>query len=144
MRKEVLLAIIAGVSFGLIIALGVWRANNAFSTKPEEVEIVEEEKLALDEDNTVGISVSDPENYDVITISPVNIVGVTTPNSWVGIQTEDDDYTVLANASGEFNHDIELTGGINNISLTAFTNDGQSTHTTLTLVYSTEFNKQDD
>lgn len=138
MRKEILFAIVAGVTFGLIIAFGVWRANVAL--KPEEVSTVTEEESSTPTPETgFGVTIAKPQDYQVITSSPTVLSGVTKSGAWVSVSGEDKDYVIETDESGAFEIEIELVGGVNEIIITAFDEEGNSVKESLLLAYSTEF-----
>jgi hypothetical protein len=138
MRKEILFAILAGLVFGLIIAFGVWRANVAL--RPGDGASTEETPTPAPV--SFGITIADPQNLQVITESPVTLSGITKPGAQVAISAEEEDYVTTADTDGEFEVDIELTGGVNEIIITAFDENGSGTEEKLVLVYSTEFTKE--
>lgn len=149
MRKELLFAILTGIFFGLIIAFGVWRANNAF--KP----IVSENKVELAQsqqqkpDNTPQLQnskliISSAENDDVITANPFLLTGMSKPNSSVVISAEGGDSLLSADAQGNFQKEIDLVGGVNHLAISSFDESDFYSETSLTLVFSTEFNKKEN
>ena len=137
MRKEVLLAVIAGAFLGLIIAFGIWRANIAFRPPQNGISTT----ATPPPQSEFGITLAEPEHEDVITQSTVTISGITRPDSRVIISAEEDDYLVFADSSGSFEEEIELIGGVNEIVIFAFGEDGARAEEKLTLVYSSEFLK---
>lgn len=136
MRKEILLAIIAGGLFGLIIAVGIWRAR--LFIKPENK--IDEEVIKDKTSNVhqFGITISSPEQKDVITISDTVISGITTPNATVAISSEDNDYVTKADENGGFEQEIELESGINEIIVVANSPEGETEEQKLVLVHSTK------
>ncbi len=134
MRKEVLFAILAGLVFGLIIAFGVWRANIAL--RPGDDSSTQESPPPSQTD--FGITIAKPQELQVITISPTTLSGITKPGVLVAISAEDEDYVVTADENGEFEIDIDVTGGVNEIIITAFDENGTTVEEKLVLVYSTE------
>jgi len=139
MRKEVLLAIFAGIVLGLILAFGVWRANVALRSKDTAQEETEEE---ITQELAFGLTIASPEDLDLLVDSPVTFSGMTKPLSWVGLSGENDDLLVQAQNDGSFKTEIELIEGVNEITITAFDSDGTPNSKTVSLVYSTEFAKQ--
>lgn len=141
MRKEILFAIIAGALFGLVIAFGIWKANSSIESNGAEVEetttaVVNELPLATSE---FSITIAKPEYNQVLTNNPVKISGLTKPNVWVVISTEDTDYMTKSQDNGAFEKDIDLTGGVNEIVFNAYDENGASSQSRMILVYSTEF-----
>lgn len=142
MRKEIIFAILAGVTFGLIIAFGVWRANVAL--RPNGVSTTAPEDTSSATQGDFGITIAKPQDYQVITTSSVALTGISKPNAWIAISTEEKDYAEKTDESGEFIVEIDLVGGVNEIIITAFDTDGTEAQEKLTLVYSSEFTKQSE
>ncbi len=144
MKKEILLAIIAGGTLGLIIAFGIWKGNSLLKIKKEDAGQVESMKTtnpSSSPTNSQGIKIAivKPENLQVLTNTPSIISGITNPNSYVVISGEDSDKIVNASESGNFNEKIDLIGGANQIKLFTFANDRTSTNTNLLVTYSSQF-----
>lgn len=134
MRKEVIFAILAGLVFGLIIAFGVWRANVAL--RPGDDSTTQESPPPSQTD--FGITIAKPQELQVVTTSPTVLSGVTKPNVMVVISAEDEDYTVTADENGEFEIDVDVAGGVNEIIIVAFDENGDTVEEKFVLVYSTE------
>lgn len=141
MRKEVLFAIIAGVTFGAILAYGIWRTNTALKPKetshlsptPKEV-VTDKEELDI-----LRITLVRPEEKDVITKTPTKISGITRKEVWIAISAEENDYIFKSRQDGSFEQEVELIGGLNQILIKAFDEDGASVEEKINLVFSTEF-----
>jgi hypothetical protein len=140
MRKEIIFAILAGITFGLIIAFGVWRANVALRPDGASTTAPEDTSDAVQGD--FGITIAKPLDYQVITTSSTVITGISKPGAWIVISAEEEDYVEKTDENGEFEIKVDVVGGINEIIITAFNNDGAEIQEKLTLVYSSEFTKQ--
>lgn len=140
MRKEILFAILAGVTFGLIIAFGVWRANVAL--RPDGVKTTAPEDTSKTAQADFGITIAKPQDYQVITTSPAVLTGISKPNVWIVISAEEEDYVAKTDERGEFEIEVDVIGGVNEVIITAFDTDGAETQEKLILVYSSEFTKQ--
>lgn len=143
MHKEVIIAISLGIFIGLVSAFGIWRVNKVVTSKPEYQASKPElkETTTKSEPNATSLTLARPENLDVIVENPVEIAGVTSAQSIVVVSGEDEDYITTLDASGSFTQEVELSGGLNEIRLTAFAADGNTVEQNLTLVYSEEFGK---
>lgn len=142
MRKEVIFAITAGVVLGIIIAFGIWRANTALRPKLEnQFKPKQEENNA--HPKSLELSLVKPENNDVITESPIQISGITKPQSWIIISAEDEDYVIKSDPSGNFEENVELVGGVNQIIVKVFDDGGNNATDNLLVAYSTEFNQDE-
>ena len=134
MRKEIILAIIAGSLLGLVIAFGVWRANIALTPKKEEN--TKQEEVIINEQ--VDLVIASPESGVVLTSTPGKVSGITKPGNFVAILGEEDDAIVAADESGKFTGEIKLIGGLNEITVYSFDqSDGQKSESLL-VAYSTQ------
>lgn len=142
MRKELIVASIIGIAFGLVIAFGVYRINSSLkpndkksqtSTTPNPKAIISEFKITLDK----------PQNNDVLTADTVPVSGITKPLIWITISGEDADYVVQSDDKGEFKQEVDLVAGINQIKLTAFDTNGSQSLEKVLVVYSSSFEERD-
>jgi len=140
MRKEVILAIIAGGFLGVIIAFGFWRANVALKTPPQD-EITTSENTQ--NDTQVNLTIASPTIDSVVGDTPLLLTGLTTPNSIVIVSAEKQDYTTLSDNSGNFSQEVDLIGGVNEIATFAFDENQNKSEDRLLVVYSTAFFKTD-
>ncbi len=138
MRKEILFAIFAGAVFGLIIAFGVWRANIALKPSTEIATTESPETAAVE----FGITIAKPLDTQVLTEDTVLVSGITKPDIWLVISAEEEDYLVKADGEGSFEQEVGLIGGVNEIIVTAFGEEGASAEEKITVVFSSEFAKQ--
>lgn len=140
MRKEVIAAIVTGIVLGVVVAFGVWRANVAF--KPEGQNGQNQSSTPTPEPTKAengGITIAKPQQNQVVVETPVIISGITRANSWVAISTEEEDYILKSDENGEFEQEIELVGGVNQLVISAFDEKADESKSNLLLVYSTEF-----
>lgn len=144
MRKEVLVAILIGAILGGAVAFGIWRANLFLVPKKETVQTEQTPPPAGGQitQETSSLITTQPENNSIISEGKVTIKGAAVPNSIVVILTNSKDLVTQADKDGTFEQEIELEGGPNEIMVTAYDNNGNETTQTLTLVYSTEFTKE--
>lgn len=143
MRKEILFAIIAGVVIGTALAFGIWRANSSLKSKGEEVLSVPTKEEVESPETEFKIALAKPEDYDVITKSPTALSGITEPNTWIAISSEEDDYILKSDSKGAFEQEVELVGGVNQLLVYAFDENGSSSKKDLIVVFSTKFEKQE-
>jgi len=147
MRKEILIAIIAGIAFGLVIAFGVWRVNSALEPNKEVSQSSPEtsnENIGLEKNSKSTISLVTPNENDVVGETPVVLSGIAKVNSKIIISAEKEDYIIETDEKGGFEQEVDLIGGINQIILQAFDENETSVKKELTIVFSTEFGKQEN
>lgn len=138
MRKEIVYAIVFGGILGLIVAFGIWRVNFALSPTQK---LSDEVKSSPTPRPEFIISLAKPEVNDVITVSPMEITGITKANAMVAVSGEESDYVTNAAGDGTFSESVNLVGGVNQILLTAFDEIGNPTQNKLLVVFSSEFGK---
>jgi len=134
MRKEIVFAIIAGISIGLIVAFGAWRVTRAIKKNVQVVDI----KKDTSPKNQVSLTISNLYDYDVITSPTVKIAGLSKPLSSLIISTSDEDFFGRSNDDGSFEIEINLPAGISEVKISDPLNN---TVEKIILVYSTEFEK---
>jgi len=90
----------------------------------------------LDSSNN-QITINSPENESIVSNSKVTIKGSSNPQSTIIITTVNKSYIIHSDDAGNFNTEIEVDSGANQIQIDAIdTNDNQST-TKLVITYST-------
>ncbi|KKQ43019.1 MAG: hypothetical protein US60_C0009G0022 [Microgenomates group bacterium GW2011_GWC1_37_8] len=142
MRKEIIIAIFVGILVGLVVAFGVWRANSAIKTSnnlstEKNIQPSPDAENPLNEE--LNVTLSQPEDLDVVSQNTTQIMGITRPNTLVVISSEEDDYVIKSDLNGEFKQDVKLVSGINDIRLLVFDTNQNISQSNLTLVYSEEF-----
>lgn len=136
MKKEVLLAILAGISIGLVIAFGSWRLTKTI--KKSGPVITKKETPQKSKLHTV--SLAKYVDYDVIT-EPPTLTGIGAYDSDIVILTNEKDFYARTNTDGEFEKKIELPGGLSQLKIVSISDEGDTSEYKIKLVYSTEFNK---
>lgn len=145
MKKEVLLAIIIGITLGLIIMAGVkFNSLKSFITGNEKQTTIADavspaptSTITPTPESDLTISILSPENESIIETSSVELTGKTSPLSTVVIIAEEDEIILQSGAQGEFETSVDLIGGENIIEITAYDSKGSEVKTDLTLTYTT-------
>lgn len=127
MRKEVLFAIIAGTTIGLVIAFGAWKLSQIMSKRPK----VENVQKTPPPKQTNSLTISNLTDFDIVTEENFNLVGLTTPNSPVLVSTLEEDFFTTSKQDGSFELKVTFPAGLSQIKV-----NGQE----MLVVYSTEFN----
>ena len=124
---SLILVLVVGLIVGLLIA-GVVTLINSRST-------IERKSTTQIETKGILLSVSKPNDGDVLGESKVSISGSTGKNTVVAITGGTDD-VITETKSGKFSQEVGLVEGINEIVIYAFDTDtGESAQTTLSLAY---------
>jgi len=139
MKKEVFLAIIIGIIFGLTVMLafdtkkkdGLGRAtpspsNSLPPTTPPE-------KMKED----IFLTVSEPDSEAVSSQEKIILKGKTNPLATIVIIWEKGENILVANEDGQFETEINLSPGPNEIEISAYNENGLVTKKILTVTYST-------
>ncbi|QQG41447.1 MAG: hypothetical protein HYV90_04805 [Candidatus Woesebacteria bacterium] len=135
MRKELIWAAGIGITFGLIIAFGVWRINS--SIKPKEKSVTQTPRPQVNSE--FKITLDKPEQNDVLTQDSVTVSGITKPLTWVTFSGESSDYIIQSGTDGVFVQDVKLIPGVNQIKITAFDPEGNRSVEKVVVVYSSSF-----
>ncbi len=145
MKKEVLLAIIIGITLGLIIMAGVkFNSIKSFITSDEKQATIADavsptptSTITPTPKSTYAISIISPENESIIETSSFDLIGKTSPLSTVVIIAEEDEIILQSGPQGEFETSVDLIGGENIIEITSYDSQGGEAKTNLTLTYTT-------
>ena len=145
MRKEIIVVTITGIFLGILVAFGVWRANNALRVNSSDnSQGLFSAKLSPSPtpNNGFSLTIAKPEENDVLVEEKTVISGITKPSTLVTISTETEDYVVAADSQGVFELEVELTGGVNQILIDAISDNGEENQRQLNVIYSSEFAKE--
>lgn len=145
MRKEIIVAIILGSIIGLTLAFGIWRANSALSGKVTEIKNAISNPSKDDKNNpqSSNLSILSPLNEEVFLDSSITFKGITKADSYVLIQTKQEN-TINYTASGNFEMEIGLETGINKVQVNAYNAEGPLGEMEFTLFYVPNFSKDEE
>lgn len=135
MRKEIVWVIGIGIVIGLIFAFGIFRINSSIN-KQAKVEATPTPGTPLSE---FKITLSKPENNDVVIDSTTTVSGITKPLAWITVSGESGDYIIQSDDQGTFSQGVDLIAGVNQIKLTAFGPAGAQSTEKVLVVYSSSF-----
>jgi hypothetical protein len=136
MRKEVVIAVLIGLSLGLVITYGFYTAQlssqTSQSTKKTELEFStsptpESQANAL-------LKLTSPEDESVVTAPELTIAGQASANGFVIISLLDQVSTITADEQGKFSTTLTLKPGGNIIVIQATDEGGTTTSLTRTVV----------
>lgn len=139
MRKEVFIVIIIGIVIGAIIAYGIYTAQTAINTQKDQTQTKQEEQTVepTPEPTTHTLSIIEPKNESISENEEITLAGTSSPGAVVTIITQENDYLLTADENGNFSAEIILSGGANEIIVSAFNQSGNKAEQILTIVYST-------
>ncbi len=126
MKKEIILSILIGLTFGLIITFAVYKSKNkppetTKTLSPEQTNQTKSSLAPTDQDNQIVLH--SPENGQIQTDDSIKINGTTTANVDVIIFVNKDTYASTSDESGHFSVIADLEQGGNLI--TAYVVDQQ-------------------
>jgi hypothetical protein len=125
MRKEVIFAILAGISIGLVAAFGTWRVSKLVKPTPQSTT---KTAKTTPQKKIDTVTIDNLKDYDVVTEIPT-IKGLAAPNTDIIVSTQESDYYTKSDSDGEFEIKIEIPTGISEVKI----NDQK-----VILVYSSE------
>jgi len=126
MKKEVIIAILVGLSMGMIITFGVYRVKNSITETPATN--LEEEPS--DNNATTAptiLALHNPEDGTVQTEKELTVTGTTIPNSFIVLFVNNNDFISDTDESGNFSFKIELEDGVNVLRVHVLNEDGEAT-----------------
>lgn len=136
MSKELFWAGLIGITFGLVIAFGVWRVNSTLKpSSPSSNETPVPEKIV----NEFKITLDKPAQNDVVTESNIIISGITKPKAILTVSGAETDYVTASDDSGAFSQEVSLISGVNQVKVTAFDPEGNQSIEKVLVVYSSAF-----
>ncbi len=142
MKKEVIIAIIIGFSLGLVITFGIHTARrnrngNAQDTFTNPLPSDGNPQVQSQNDIPLNhqIELASPLPNSVVDENPVQMVGTTTPLSLVAILNGTISTSTAADATGHFSAQLDLTPGINNVSLISYSPTFEAASISAILVY---------
>lgn len=142
MRKEVTIAIFAGLAIGLTMAFGFYRINSK-NQASSVAEPTNNNEIPLDPDkNTTntGLTLTNMDDGDIYTDSPISISGISEPGSSILISTQSEDFIKQSNNDGTFSESIKLNKGINKIIVESLDENGVKLGSiTNTVIYYPDF-----
>jgi hypothetical protein len=140
MKKEIIIAIVVGFALGLVITFGIWTANKAIKARPE-VAFEEETAVPTPEPTPTPtgftLKILSPEDNTLVDTSEAELKGSAVTNAVIVIAEEKGEKIIEADENGSFATEISLIKGINEITVTAFSLEGEEASETLSIVYST-------
>ncbi len=136
MRKEVIIAIIIGFGLVLDITFGIWTANRALQETPTE-EPAPTPVVEVSPTPAFSLTINEPENNSISSEEKIILSGSNAAGAIIVILYEEGEKILEVDEEGNFETEITLVGGANEIKVSAYDSEGNETSQTLTVVYST-------
>lgn len=140
MKKEVIIAILVGLTMGLIITFGIYRVTSSITEKPLtdlNTQNLETEATAT----PTVLALHNPEDGTVQTETELTVTGTTIANSFIVVFVNNEDYISNSDESGNFAIKVTLSQGENIIRVHVLDQEGSATVEERVVVVSDAFEK---
>jgi len=141
MKKELTLAILVGLVLGFTITGLIWTKKRGKSTStPSQKNVtptVTQTVKKTEKANQIFLNIKEPKNESIISQEKLTIKGNTLVNATVVLVWEEGENILVADKDGNFQTEITLVGGENEIEISAYDEDGNQANEILTITYST-------
>lgn len=136
MKKEILLAIIVGLSIGLFITFGVYQARVSTNKRKSDQEIAAKLTPSAGEEFNGELMLNTPKDEIIQTEKTTTVSGVTWANSFVVVLVKNDETIITSDGSGNFTTEVNLEDGSNLITVIALDEDGHNLSEERTIIVS--------
>jgi hypothetical protein len=144
MRKEVLLAVVIGISLGLLITFGVYqsRRNISDAQKDQVQDVLKNPVLDENEDNS-QLAITSPEDNLITDSQRLIVSGNTNANNFVVVFVNNEEMISSADESGNFSKEVRLDQGANVLTIYSINQDGLLNQATRTVIVDADFLNED-
>lgn len=142
MKKEIIIAILVGLSMGLIITFGVYRVKSSITEAPTTSLEDESEQNEATTAPTI-LALHSPEDGTVQVEKELTVTGTTIPNSFIVLFVNDSDFISNTDESGNFSFQVELEDGANILRVHVLNEDGETTVEERLVVISDAFEQEE-
>jgi hypothetical protein len=136
MKKEVVIAILIGLSLGLFITYGIYQARTGVSRRSSDPSLVA--SPSPKEQFTGELVLNSPIDETVQNETALSVSGTTIPNSFVVVFVGNEETITDSDDSGNFSVEVELENGANIITVFVIDEDGRSLSVEKTVIVSDE------
>lgn len=144
MRKEVLLAVVIGMSLGLLITFGVYQSRRSLSdAQKDQVQDVLKNPVLDEEEDSGQLAVTSPENNLITDTQRLIVSGNTQANNFVIIFVNNQETISNADESGNFSKEVRLDQGANVLVIYSINQDGLVNQATRTVIVDADFLNED-
>lgn len=136
MKKEVGVAILIGLTFGVIITIGLYRARLSTVNRGNQNNLTASPSPEPSGASSTLI-LNSPEDESIQSTKSVTVAGTTTPHAYVVVFINNQDFFTTADSTGHFSIAADLETGSNIIDAHSIDEDGKATIEERTVIYST-------
>ena len=126
MRKEILLAIIVGLSLGLFITFGIYQARVSTVKRKSEQEIATKLTPSPEEKFSGELVLNTPKDESLQTEKTTTVSGTTWSDSFVVVLVDNEEVITTSDESGNFSVEVNLEENSNLITVIALDEDGHT------------------
>jgi hypothetical protein len=137
MKKEVIIAVLIGLSLGLIVTYGIYTARRTFMTNNSTKSLPSPTPPSTPSPNNSSLSVISPEDETLQFSKEVKVTGTTRSGSLIVIFVNEKNVVTRADQSGNFSIQTTLDEGSNVITTRAIDEDGKSVEDQRVVIFST-------
>ena len=134
------MAILIGFGVGLLITFGIYYANKSLKESRQiksPIADIEQTTPTPSAEISSTLTLVSPLDESISKENKVSVSGATSPGAWVLLLTETGEKVLQANDKGEFETEVFLISGENEIQVQSLNDKGESVSKTVTVVYST-------
>lgn len=138
MKKEVFIAILAGLVIGLIITVGIFTANRSLEQQKNKTASTPTPISGLTSNPVEkSLHLTSHENFDLVDKAEITLSGIAWPNAVIALMAENNNLFTIADEEGIFTFTFNLIKGYNEITLIASDPSATTAAQNLVLTYST-------
>lgn len=141
MKREAVIVGLFGLGLGLLAAWGIWTFRGKAAPRPAEITGPTTATTTLTPQPTIpaaALTLTLPEDQSATGEQVATVSGKTASGSQIVISSPVEDKVVTADTQGNFQSQINLEEGENEIIVTAYLPNGKTEQVTRTVVYSKE------
>ncbi|MGI5826354.1 MAG: hypothetical protein ACOX50_02985 [Patescibacteria group bacterium] len=138
MKKEVILSIVIGFGIGLIATFGVYTAKRTLGDSSQILSpLASNPDITPVSSSQQTLNLTSPLDQSISNESKTQVSGSTTPFSWIVILGEKGEKITQADSKGNFEAEILLDSGENEIEIQSISDSGDTISKVITIVYTT-------
>ncbi len=137
MKKEVVIAIIIGLSLGLVVTYGIYRAKTSLSSGQQAASTTNDASPTPPGSVHNSLKLLSPEDESVQANNEVKVTGATDPDAIVIIFMNEQPKVIHADKSGNFSIQATLQAGSNVITVRTLDEEGNSVEEQRTVIFTT-------
>lgn len=138
MKKELFVAIILGLSMGLIITYGIYRAQQVDTRQQAATLEIGSQEIADISDVQNVLTIDSPKDESVVDQQNISVAGQTLPGAFVVIYINEEPIITTADSTGSFSVTAGLATGANLISVHSVDEGGNEVVAEVVVSYTTE------